>query len=239
MAKSVVVPARFNGPRESGNGGYSAGALAGALGGSGAAEVTLRRPVPLDKPLRAVVEDGTARLLDGEALIAEARTADELELEVPPAIGLDPARAARRRYRGQRGGPFSCCFVCGLDRDDALGVFAGPVEGSDLVTTTWTPDEELAGDDGAVRPEIVWAVLDCPAYFAAYRGEEGTISYLARLTARLEGRVAAGEEHVVTAWPLGVDGRKREAGVAVLSPGGEVLARARALMIEPKAEADR
>ena len=235
MTESVVIPARFNGPEQNGNGGYSAGVLATALDRVAAVEVTLRRPVPLDLPLERIVEDGVARLLDGDALIAEARTVDDLALDLPTAIGVEQARAARAAYRGQKGGPFSNCFVCGLDRDDALGIFAGPLEGSDLVATTWTPDTSLADADGAVEPEIVWAVLDCPAYFAAYRGEEGTISFLARLTARLEGPVRAGEEHVVAAWPLGVDGRKREAGVAVLSTGGEVLARARALMIEPRA----
>ena len=34
------------------------------------------------------------------------------------------------------------------------------------------------------------------------------------------------------AWPISADGRKREAGSAVLSPDGEVLARAHALLIE-------
>ena len=46
MSDSVTIPARFNGPLDSGNGGYSAGALAALL--DGAAEVSLRRPVPLD-----------------------------------------------------------------------------------------------------------------------------------------------------------------------------------------------
>jgi hypothetical protein len=39
----------------------------------------------------------------------------------------------------------------------------------------------------------------------------------------------------VIALPIDVDGRKRQAGSAVLSADGEVLARARALMIEPRA----
>jgi hypothetical protein len=232
---ALVVPARFNGPERSGNGGYTAGLLAATLDGTGAVEVTLRSPVPLDTPLRPVLADGSARLLDGETLVAEARGVDDFGLEVPDGVGPDDARAAMGRYRGRSGGPFSRCFVCGLDRDDALGVFAGPVEGNDVVATTWTPDPELAGAGGIVPAEIVWSVLDCPTYFAAYRDEEGTISFLARLTGRLEGEVRAGEEHVVIAWPLGVDGRKREAGAAVLSGAGTVLARARALMIEPRA----
>ena len=36
------------------------------------------------------------------------------------------------------------------------------------------------------------------------------------------------------AWPISADGRKHQAGAAVLSADGEVLAAARALMIEPR-----
>jgi hypothetical protein len=44
----------------------------------------------------------------------------------------------------------------------------------------------------------------------------------------------AGEEQVVIGWPLGRDGRKRQAGSAVISPQGEILAVADALLIEPR-----
>jgi hypothetical protein len=46
MAEQVVIDKRFRGPRDSGNGGYSCGALAGFLEGQ-AAEVTLRLPPSL------------------------------------------------------------------------------------------------------------------------------------------------------------------------------------------------
>ena len=57
---------------------------------------------------------------------------------------------------------------------------------------------------------------------------------LARLSARIDAPVLAGEEHVVIAWPIESDGRKRHAGSAVLSRDGEALAVARALLIEPR-----
>ena len=70
MLESLSISSRFNGPLESGNGGYSSGVIAGFLEGS--AEVSLRRPVPLDTPLDLVRrEDGGVRVLDGEALVAE------------------------------------------------------------------------------------------------------------------------------------------------------------------------
>ena len=91
-----------------------------------------------------------------------------------------------------------------------------------------------AGPDGNVLPEFVWAVLDCPTYFALYMDGELPMSVLARLTARIDGPVAAGREHVVIAWPIERDGRKHHAGAAVLSSDGEALAVAHALLIAPR-----
>lgn len=233
MAESLTIPGRFNGPLESGNGGYSAGAVAVFL--DGAAEVSLRSPVPLDRPLQVSPDaDGLLRVLDGEALVAQARPAPGFELDVPAAVGLEQARLATRGYQGLTDGPFSRCFVCGRDREDSLGVFAGPVEGRELVASPWTPPPWTADPAGAVRPEIVWAVLDCPTYFATYLGRHEPLpaAVLARFTGRLDAPVAVGEEHVVIAWPLDVDGRKRQAGVALLSAEGELLASALALLIE-------
>ena len=234
MSDSVFIPSRFNGPLGSGNGGYCAGVIAGFL--DGAAEVSLRRPVPLDAPLDLVREDDVSvRLLDGDALIADARSAPELHVEVPAPVSLPEARLASARYRGLSDGLFSRCFVCGRARDDALRVFAGAVEGRRLVASPWTPPPWTADAAGHVLPRFVWAVLDCPSYFALYMNEGLPVSVLARLTARIDAPALAGEQHVVIAWPIATEGRKREAGSAVLSPGGEPLAVARALLIEPRA----
>jgi hypothetical protein len=235
VSESVTIPVRFNGPLESGNGGYSAGALAAFL--EGAVEVSLRRPVPLDTALRVSREDdGKVLALDGGDLVAEARSVPDFELDVPVPIGVEEARAATAGYRGKTDGPFSNCFVCSRIRKDTLGVHAGPVAGRELVATPWTPPQWADGGSGAVRPEIVWAVLDCPTYFAAYMHHPEPLppGVLARFTGRLDAPVAVGEEHVVISWPLQAYGRKHHAGVAVVSAGGEVLARAQALLIEPR-----
>ena len=128
VGPSLSIPSRFNGPLESGNGGYSSGLVAGFL--EGAAEVSLRRPVPLDTPLEVVREDdGSVRVLDGEALVAEGRSAPELEVQVPAPVSPDEARLAATRYRAPVDGVFSRCFVCGRAREDAFGVFAGAARG--------------------------------------------------------------------------------------------------------------
>jgi hypothetical protein len=70
-AAELRVAARFCGPPGFANGGFASGSLAALLGG--AAEVTLRRPVPLDRSL-PVHRDGSALFgPDGEVLAA-ART---------------------------------------------------------------------------------------------------------------------------------------------------------------------
>jgi hypothetical protein len=236
VAETVSVPGRFNGPRESGHGGYSSAVIAELV--EGPAEVSLRSPVPLDAPLDVRREDGSVRVEAGGRLVAEAVPTRELDLEVPDPVSPEEARAAKARYRGSTDDLFSHCFVCGRAREDALGVFAGQVEGRDLVASPWTPPDWTADDAGRVQPEFAWAVMDCPTYFAVYR-DGRPVSFLGRMIARVDAPIAAGEEHVVISWPLEAEGRKRHAGAAVLSARGETLAVARALMIEPREQPRR
>jgi hypothetical protein len=231
MPESIVIPGRFNGPRGSGNGGYAAGVVAGLLGGE--AEVNLRSPVPLDTELEVVREDGTMRVLDGETLVADGRAA-KVGLEPPPPVSLSEARQAAERYKGSKDDMFSTCFVCGRSREDSFEVFAGKVEDRDLVATPWTPPPWTADPSGQVRPEFIWAALDCPTYFAAYVSEENPVSFLVRFGVRIDADVSVGTEHIVSAWPIEADVRKRQAGSALLSKEGEVFAVASALLLEPK-----
>lgn len=234
MTATVVVSRRFNGPRESGNGGYTSGLLAAQL--AEPVEVSLRSPVPLDEPLAlSTGDDGALQAHHGETLIAEARELPELDLPVPAPVSVEQARRAAERYRAPIDGVFSDCFVCGRARgEDCFEVFAGPAEGRELVATPWTPPAWAGGEDGNVRPEFVWAALDCPTYFATHLEGELTLSMLVRQRAQLLGPIPAGDEHVVIAWPIATEGRKRLAGAAVLAVDGETLAVAEALMIEPR-----
>jgi hypothetical protein len=232
VAESLVVPSQFNGPLESGNGGYSAGAIAAFLGGTAA--VSLRRPVPLDTALEVDLDGQRAQVRDGGELIAEAERVDGFDLQSPSPVSVEEARRASTRYRGLADGQFSRCFVCGRARQDGFGVFAGEVDGREVVASPWTPPAWTADDTGAARPEFVWSVLDCPTYFATYLGEDLATSFLARMSARIHSPVPVGEEHVVIAWPIEVDGRKRFAGSAVLDADGKPMAVARVLLVEPR-----
>lgn len=234
--ETITVAAAFNGPRESGNGGYACGLVAAAFGGPAA--VSVRSPVPLDAPLSLIRGSGEGRaplqLMDGEVLVAEAHHSDGLDLSLPDPVDPDQARRAAAAYRGLDEGVFSHCFVCGRARADSLGVFAGEVPGRELVASPWTPPAWTAGADGNVRPELVWAVLDCPTYFASYLGAELGHAFLVREEVEIDAPVPAEREHVLIAWPLRVEGRKRWAGSALVSADGEVLARCEAMLVEPR-----
>jgi hypothetical protein len=221
----LVVDPRFNGPPGSANGGYTCGLLAEAVGVP--VEVTLRRPPPLARPLEVVQAEGAFRLLDGEALVAEALRA-EVDVEPPPAVAPDEAERAAARYPGFERHAFPTCFVCGPDRreGDGLRIFAGPVSGRDVFAAPWVAAEDVA-------PPLVWAALDCPGAIAVgfpARGE----TLLGRFATRIDRMPEPGEECVVVAWPLGEDGRKLYAGTALYSATGEPLAVARAIWIEPR-----
>jgi hypothetical protein len=233
--ETITIPARFNGPRESGNGGYSSGLVAGLI--DGPADVSLRSPVPLDTPLAFErTQHGEVIVRHGSTLVADARPASHVELDVPVPVYPDQARHAAARYRGSGYDLLSQCYVCGCERVDTFGVFAAPVDGREVVASPWTPPCWSADTVGHVRPEHVWAALDCPTYFASYASEPFGVSMLARMTARIDAAIVADTEHVVMAWPLGTDGRKRHAAAAVLSADGEVLALAQALLIELRAD---
>ena len=234
MRDTITIPSRFNGPLESGQGGYVAGVVAELLGGS--AEVSIRAAVPVDRPLDVERDGGEAvRVVDGETLVAEGHAVPNLAIDVPPLVTLAEARRAESGYRGLPDGVFSRCFVCGRAREDAFGVFAGAVDGRDVVASAWAPPAWTADDDGHVRPEFVWAVLDCPTYFATYMHEDLAIGVLARVGGSVDHPAVAEQDHVVMAWPIEVDGRKRHAGSALLSADGQVLAVSRVLLIEPRA----
>jgi hypothetical protein len=220
----MIVPGRYNGPPTSANGGYASGLLAGLL--EGEAEVTLRRPPPLDRELEVVETDGGVELYDGETLVAEARPGAGVPLAAPAVVSLEEATEARSRYPGLVHHAYPTCFTCGPERDDGLAVYPGPVERRQgLVASTWTPD-------GDVRPEIVWAALDCPGGWAVDDFQrEGVL--LGRIEAQVGRLPTAGEPHVVVGWPLGEDGRKRHAGSALLTASGEVLAASRSTWIVP------
>lgn len=238
MSGTVLVPGRFCGPSDSANGGYVSGLVAQWVGG--VAEVELRRPPPLETPMRVTVEGREARVTDPDdgGLVLEGRAlADgEPDVRVPATVTLAEAREASRRYVGFQRHPFPHCVTCGPERaeGDGLRIFPGQVadRAEGTVAAPWRPDTSFADEHGLVPAPVVWASLDCPTGFTAINADEGRPHVLARIAVRLEAPVHAGREHVVVGWPLGDEGRKHHAASALLDAQGAVVARARALWIQ-------
>lgn len=231
MAEHIIIPRRFNGPPESGHGGYVGGVVAGLVGGE--AEITLRRPPPLDKPLEVQRLDGDVTLVEGDTVIAEG-VPTSVEMEAPESVSLSDAEAASRSYMGLRQHAFPTCFGCGPERTegDGLRIFPGRVEGREVVAAPWTPHSSLVGEDGIVAPEFVWAALDDSGAWSLFsEPNQGMPVVLGRMAARLIAPVSAGEGCVVVGWPLGEDGRKLYSGTALFSAAGELRAVARATWV--------
>jgi hypothetical protein len=236
VTDTLVIPERFSGPPGSANGGYTCGVVAQQLGAE-EVEVSLRSPPPLEQPLTVTrTGDDGVEVREGNTVVAEARPA-ELREDVPDAVARDELVAAEEHHRERWTAhhPFPTCFVCGPDRDPGDGMRLFPVElpgREGLFGVPWTPGESVADDAGQVRPECVWAALDCPTSAPVANWAAGPPIVLARLTARLGCPVLAGEDHSILSWELGRDGRKRDAAAALYDSDGRLLCASRALWIE-------
>ncbi len=91
----ITLGRRFRGPLTSANGGYACGRLAAFVDATDV-EVTLRLPPPLDRPLAVRRLEDAVHLLDGEAVVAEARPA-HVEIDPPAPVALATAWDPRRR----------------------------------------------------------------------------------------------------------------------------------------------
>lgn len=226
----ITIDPRFNGPPNSGNGGYAAGAISAALGR--AVRVRLRKPLPLGTSF-TIVPRGVDEwaLQHGEDVLANVSAAT-VELDVPRSPGFEAALAASRNYPSPEDHDLPHCFVCGPARapGDGLRVFAAAVPGTQLVAAPWAPDRSLAEGD-RIRPEFIWAALDCPGAFATGSNKA---MLLGEIAARIDRRPQIDERCVVIGWLIAADGRKYKVGTAVYGANGDLCAAALSTWIELK-----
>lgn len=212
------MPRRYNGPPNSGNGGWSAGALAASLPGARdkAITVQLKAPPPLDTPM-PIMETATGAVAThlGKPVL-EASYAEH-DPEPVPAVTVAEAAAAEARYDGLKEHPFPTCFACGTDRrsDDGLRIFAGKID-EGRVAATWTPYD--------VTLPITWAALDCPSAWASDIG--GRTIVLGSITARVHRMPETSERYVITAEVRRSEGRKTFTAASVHAPDGALVAAA-------------
>lgn len=235
MTDFLTIAARFNGPPGSANGGYVCGLLGqhSATPARPVMTVTLRRPPPLEQQL--VVERTNDQLVelrrDGD-VVAEARPAADTPSLVEPVAPYAVA-VAEEAYRGRTNHPFPTCFVCGTQRarGDGLRLRPGPVSHrSDTTACAWTPDASLADSAGRIRPEFVWAALDCPGAWTLDLA--GRPMVLGRMTGLVDAVPDVGDACTVMGHLLGRDGRKAFTGTTLYAGDGTVLGRAMATWLE-------
>jgi len=226
MAEEIVIAAGFRGRPDSVNGGYAAGLMADHV--PGAVEVTLRRPVPLERPLTLARNDtGVLRLCDGGDEIATAE-AKPLDLDVPDAPARDAVVAACANGGDFEEHVFDGCFVCGWKRSvgEGLRVFAGPLPDSKVVAALWRPHAAFADAAGdKVGARYLWGALDCPSALAF--GPDISMNVVTgRMHGVVTGAIPVEEDCLVIAWPIGQERRKHYSGAAIIAPDGTVAAKA-------------
>lgn len=172
---------------------------------------------------------GGVAMLDSDELIADANRAT-LEVSTPAAPDFETARVAARAFRGApHHNPG--CFGCGPERRPGDGLGLAPVAcgARDLVASPWIPDAQWADARGIVRPELVWAALDCPG---AYALAHPTMVLLGRIGARIDRLPRAGERLRALGWRLGREGRKLHVGTALVDEADVAIAVSLAVWIE-------
>jgi hypothetical protein len=231
QAEATVIKRRFCGSRNTASGGYVAGLLGRHL--DGPARVSLHAPIPIDHAYAIErLDDGRVALCDGGAVLAHAEPAT-LQIEPPAPPSFAEAQWASERYLGFTEHAAPECFVCGPAREwgDGLAVFPGPLPGRRLVAAPWAPDPTLFDRHGMVRPEFVWAALDCPSGFALLEAFGRRKLVLSQLTVSLMRPVEVGERFIVMGWPFAAEGRSLLGASAIFSESGELHAVASAGLV--------
>ena len=242
MDTRFALSQRYRGPvvegQHCGHGGYFCGQVAKLAPGLRA--LTILKPIPLERELTVRISSGRVTVFDRDEEIgnSEVRGAP-LVVTIPGPVSLGEAREAGTRFPGFTRRVVPECFGCGDERapGDGLRVFTGEVRarvnGEKQLAGVWEPDGSSLDGDGFVRPEVVWAVLDCPGGWAI----PGQCSTLALQVEILE-RVPGDRPLIVRGWvQQAIDDKRtsRYAGSALLDEAGRVLALGGAIWVRPRA----
>jgi hypothetical protein len=82
-----------------------------------------------------------------------------------------------------------------------------------------------------VRPEFVWAALDCPTGFALLEAFGRRKLALSQLTASLIRPLPVGARWIVMGWPFAAEGHTLLGASAIFSESGELHALASAVLV--------
>lgn len=213
----MIIPRRFNGPPDSGHGGYCAGVFSSILDGRGPIEVTLRLPVPLDVPLTVA---GTEIRSPADEVVAEIAAVPPFRALVAP-VPYTEAVELSKSFADFAEHPFPTCYGCGHEREDGLRIFPGRLADGRFAAPYAVPAESTR--------ETVWAALDCPGGWTLVG--TGQVYLLGRIAVDISRVPDQGDECVVMAQIVRTGGRKALLHTTLYGPGGHVLAQARATWI--------
>lgn len=218
------VPTRFSGPIGFANGGWLAGMVAQASGFE-PAEVTLRRPIPLDVDLS--LEDG--RLMLDDEMLVEVREG-EFTREIPEPVTLAEAADAETRTLVRSSPEYGHCMVCGVDRPDGYRLRPGSiVDRRDTVACLWRPGSLTPALDPADIVPATWAALDCPGVWTIDAPNDPML--LGRMTASIQRPVNLIDDVVVVGRTHAREGRKMFTSTALFTADGTLLAHAEQIWI--------
>ena len=161
------------------------------------------------------------------AQVEPVASLDDVEPPVRPSAQQARAAAEGSPFR-TKAHPYPGCFVCGPAHPHGLQIQVGALPDHETAAAAaFTPDDSLPSVDGILRPELVWAALDCPSFVPSLWSDDPVL--MGRLTSELMAPVPIGKEVVAVAWETGRDGRKLHSASTLIDSHGHVLARARAL----------
>lgn len=231
----VTIPAQFNGPLRSGNGGWVCGLLADEWArrdGPTVVTSNLLQPPPLDTTLtwEEDEEAGELRLLTAGGAVIGTATQGTFAADPPPVVSPADADAGAAAYPGYTNHPFDHCFTCGTARDpgDGLRIFSGPIADG-RTAAPWHVHPAFADDDGLIPTPVTWAGLDCPGGWAG--GFPDDVILLGRLTAEVLRLPAPGETLLATGWQRAREGRKRMTSTALYTDDGSLVGRSEQVWI--------
>ena len=168
--------------------------------------------VPLEVPLELVRSPAGGSLrCEGTVVVEAVPTA--ISVTAPPPVDFQAAAHAMASSPAMDPRhPFPTCFVCAPRRGihDGLRIFPASGDGG-VHLASWVPDPEFgdseSNSEAFLRPEILWAALDCPTGFAAGFPTAGKL-VTGRLAVQQLKPIRTGAGCVLISWPLEVEGRK-------------------------------
>ncbi len=222
MNKSIIINHKYCGYKHIGNGGYVCGVVANHI--DGPAKITLVTSPPVDHPMTLEQTGKKVLLKNGDVLVAKGEPFSLKIDAVPEPPTLKEAVEASRKSIAAKGSLSPDCFVCGSNRSpgDGYRLFPGHLLKNESVAAPWIPHVALADESGFVRPEFIWAALDCPGVYAVFNENIKGTMLLGQLTADVRKDLKPEVEYIVTGWKTGNQGRKYFAGSAIFSKKGEL-----------------